>query len=127
MIIKKTVLITGAGSGIGRAIAQCLSKKNYSLILLGRVLANLEATKMSLECPDEHLCISCDIRLPKDIAEALKKSKIESLYALIANAGVGGENNYSSDDRWQEIIDTNLTSVFKMSKAVLGLTSRLVS
>ena len=72
-----------------------------------------------MEFPEEHQCISCDIRWPEYIAKALQKIKIESLYALIANAGVGGENNYSSDDRWQEIIDTNLTSVFKMSKAVL--------
>ena len=42
----------------------------------------------------------------------MQKSKIESLYALIANAGIGGENNYSSDDRWQEIIDTNLTGTY---------------
>ena len=112
MTIKKTVLITGAGCGIGRAIAQCLSKNDYSLILLGRTLDNLKVTMKSLECPDEHQCISCDIRLPEDIAGALQKSKIESLYALIANAGVGGENNYSPNDRWQEIIDTNLTGTY---------------
>ena len=114
MARKKTVLITGAGTGIGRAIAERLSKNNYSLILLGRTLDNLEATKKSLECPDEHQCISCDIRLTEDIAKSLQKIKIDSLYALIANAGIGGENNCSSGDRWQEIIliiviqDTNI-------------------
>lgn len=113
MTIKKTVLITGAGSGIGRAIAQCLSKKDYSLILIGRNLDNLTATKNSLDHQDEHYCISCDIRLSKDLTKALQKNKINSLYALIANAGIGGENSYSkSGDRWQEIIDTNLTGSY---------------
>jgi len=108
----KTVLITGAGSGIGRSIAQCLSKNDYSLLLLGRNKDNLEITRKSLESADKHLCISCDIRSRNDINNALKKTKVKSLYALIANAGVGGENNYSSDNRWQEIIDTNLTGTY---------------
>ena len=112
MTTTKTVLITGAGSGIGRAIAQCLAKNDYSLVLLGRNQDNLEITKKSLESADKHQYISCDIRSPKDIINALQKSKIKSLYALIANAGVGGENNYSSDDRWQKIIDTNLTGTY---------------
>jgi NAD(P)-dependent dehydrogenase (short-subunit alcohol dehydrogenase family) len=108
----KTILVTGAGSGIGRAIAQYLSKNTYTLVLVGRSLNNLEATKNSLENPDEHQCISCDIRLKQDVAKALEKSKIKSLYALVANAGIGGENSYSADDRWHEIIDTNLTGTY---------------
>ena len=75
---KEAVLITGAGSGIGRAIAQCLSKNNYSIILLGRVMDNLLETKKSLDSPGDHQCISCDIRLSEDIAKALKNIKINS-------------------------------------------------
>ena len=112
MTDTKTILITGAGSGIGRAISQHLSKNTYSLILLGRNLHNLETTKSSLKNSANHLCISCDIRQKKDVAKALEKNKIKSLYAIVANAGVGGENNYSADDRWQEIIDTNLTGTY---------------
>jgi NADP-dependent 3-hydroxy acid dehydrogenase YdfG len=41
----KTILVTGAGSGIGRAISQYLSKNAYTLVLLGRNLNNLEETK----------------------------------------------------------------------------------
>ena len=112
MANTKTILITGAGSGIGRAIAQRISKNNYPLILLGRNQDELEETINSLESPEKHQCFSCDIRLPKDIANALEKSKINSLYALIANAGIGGENRYLSSDRWNEIIDTNLTGTY---------------
>ncbi|MBT3516431.1 MAG: SDR family oxidoreductase [Nitrospina sp.] len=108
----KTILVTGAGSGIGRAIAQRLSKDSYPLILLGRNLDTLEKTKSSLEDSEKHHCVSCDIRLPKNIAKALDKIKINSLYALVANAGVGGENSYLSNDRWHEIIETNLTGTY---------------
>ena len=112
MTEMKTILVTGAGSGIGRAISKYLSKNTYSLVLLGRNHHNLEATKSSLENPNNHQCISCDIREKKDIVKALKIKKIKPLFALIANAGVGGENTYSTDDRWQEIIDTNLTGTY---------------
>ena len=78
MANTKTILVTGAGSGIGRAIAQRLSKNNYPLILLGRNQDKLEETRNSLESPEKHQCISCDIRLPKDIANALEKRKINS-------------------------------------------------
>jgi NAD(P)-dependent dehydrogenase (short-subunit alcohol dehydrogenase family) len=80
--------------------------------LLGRNQDHLEETKNSLEHPEKHQSISCDIKLPKDIGKALEKSKIDSLYALVANAGIGGENNYISGDRWHEIIDTNLTGTY---------------
>ena len=119
MANTKTILITGAGSGIGRAIAQRISKNNYPLILLGRNQDKLEETRNSLESPEKHQCFSCDIRLPKDIANALEKSKINSLYALIANAGIGGENRYLSSDRWNEIIDTNLTGTYNTTQGCL--------
>ena len=51
MAITKNILVTGAGSGIGRAIAQHLSKNNYDLILLSRNPDHLEETRNSLECP----------------------------------------------------------------------------
>lgn len=56
MANTKTILVTGAGSGIGRAIAQRLSKNNYPLILLGRNLNKLEEARNSLESPEKHQC-----------------------------------------------------------------------
>jgi len=87
-----TVVITGAGSGIGRCIAQTLAEKGFSLFLLGRNLDNLEATKKMLKNPEQHQCQSCDIRSSGEIRQAL--ANVSSLYALIANAGIGGENQY---------------------------------
>jgi NAD(P)-dependent dehydrogenase (short-subunit alcohol dehydrogenase family) len=110
--MKKSIAITGAGQGIGKAIATLLAEQDYSLLLLGRNLTSLENTRESLKNPDTHQSFSCDIRQPYQIGEALAKSKIQSLYAVVANAGKGGENHYSEEDSWQEIIDTNLTGSY---------------
>lgn len=110
--MTKNILITGAGTGIGRAIAHTLSGQGYALVLLGRSLPALESTRKTLKSPETHQTFSCDIRQKQQIREALIKSGIQSLYAVIANAGKGGENHYSEEDAWQEIIDTNLTGSY---------------
>lgn len=113
------VVITGAGSGIGRSIAQTLAERGFSLVLLGRQLTNLEATKNLLKNPDQHQCHSCDIRNSEEIRKAL--ANVPPLYALIANAGIGGENQYGDQDRWREIIETNLTGTYQTIHECLPL------
>ncbi len=113
--MKKTVVVTGAGTGIGRAIAQVLAQSNYSLILLGRNLDALETTRRTLVKPDAHQSFSCDVRRPEDLRKSLADSGIENLYAVVANAGIGGENFYNGNgdgDRWTEVVETNLTGSY---------------
>ena len=119
--MSKTIVITGAGTGIGRATAQTLAGEGYPLILLGRNVSNLEETRKSLPSPENHKIHSCDIRHPEDIRKALKDSRVDSLYAVIANAGLGGENHYEKKDRWQEVIDTNLTGSYYTVRECLPL------
>jgi NAD(P)-dependent dehydrogenase (short-subunit alcohol dehydrogenase family) len=113
------IVVTGAGSGIGRSIAITLSEREYSLILLGRNLENLESTKSLLKNQDQHQCHTCDIRNSEEIRKTLEN--VSSLYALIANAGVGGENQYGDQDRWQEVVDTNLTGTYNTIHECLPL------
>jgi NAD(P)-dependent dehydrogenase (short-subunit alcohol dehydrogenase family) len=114
-----TVVITGAGSGIGRCIAQTLAEQGFALVLLGRNLESLETTKNLLKNPEQHQCHACDIRNSEEIRQALKN--VSSLYGLIANAGIGGENQYGEQDRWREIIDTNLTGTYQTIQECLPL------
>ncbi len=93
------VVVTGAGSGIGRCIAQALAEQDFSLFLLGRNLESLETTKKLLKNSDQHQCQTCDIRKPDEIRQALKS--------------IGGENQYGEQDRWKEIMDTNLTGTYQ--------------
>lgn len=110
--MDKTIVITGAGSGIGKAIAKTLARRDYSLILLGRNHANLEIVRVALENPNRHRSFSCDIRDAAAIRRALTASGAESVYALVANAGVGGENYYGDADRWKDVLDTNLNGTY---------------
>jgi meso-butanediol dehydrogenase / (S,S)-butanediol dehydrogenase / diacetyl reductase len=108
----KTIVVTGAGHGIGLAIAKLLSAQDYSLLLLGRNLEHLESARESLKNPSAHQSFSCDIRQAKQIHKALADSGVQSLYAVVANAGIGGENHYAKEDSWQKIIETNLTGTY---------------
>ena len=113
------IALTGAGSGIGRSIAKVLAERGYSLILLGRNLDNLQSTKVLLKNSEQHQCQTCNIRNSAEIKRSLEN--VPSLYGLIANAGIGGENQFGDQDRWGEIIDTNLTGTYQTIQACLPL------
>ena len=67
------IVVTGAGSGIGRSIAETLAKRGYSLILLGRNLENLKSTKNLLKNSEDHQCHTCDIRNSGEIKKSSRK------------------------------------------------------
>lgn len=111
----KTILITGAGSGIGRAAAIELStKKDIRLILNGRHEETLEETKTLLSRPETHLVLASDISKKEVFAADFNKLNPGSLnlVGVFANAGIGGENSYGEDDRWQQILNVNLTGTY---------------
>ena len=107
--MSKLILITGAGTGIGRSISEALAKQGFSLILCGRNLDNLEKTKTKLNNPENHLTHTCDIRKSSSVKSVLQNNNIKSLYGLVANAGIGGENTYGEKDRWREVIAVSYT------------------
>jgi NAD(P)-dependent dehydrogenase (short-subunit alcohol dehydrogenase family) len=114
----KTYLISGAGSGIGRAIAQKLSSDGCRCILLGRNPQNLQQTLEELPgaC---HFMIAADIRDKQSLTQSAASLEGLSLDGLIANAGIGGENYWGDNDRWREIIETNLTGTYNFVNTFL--------
>lgn len=111
------ILISGAGSGIGKAIAQFCAQKGYTCILLGRDEQKLSQTLNSLE-GSGHQILLADIRSKEQLANAAAKLNIP-LDGIVANSGVGGENQFGPNDRWGEIIDTNLTGTYQMVQTFL--------
>jgi NAD(P)-dependent dehydrogenase (short-subunit alcohol dehydrogenase family) len=107
----KRYIISGAGSGIGRAIAIKLATEGAGIILAGRSESKLEET-LSMLPKGNHLVISTDIRLKKNCQEVSQILSGCHLDGIIANAGIGGENHYGDDDRWNEIVDTNLSGTY---------------
>lgn len=115
--MRKSVVISGAGSGIGRAIAIRLSELNFDCYLLGRNAVNLQKTLIALKEGD-HYILSADIRNKESLAHTLPQLR-RPVDALIANAGIGGENNWGEKDRWTEILETNLTGTYNFINTFL--------
>ena len=114
-----TILVTGAGSGIGLATAQTLAREGFALLLLGRNAERLDQARETLPSPDRHQVLPCDIRDRAALDEALRQTRLRTLYGVVANAGVGGENLDNGRDRWQEVIDINLTGSYHTVQASL--------
>ena len=112
-----SILITGAGSGIGAATAQTLAqRKGVRLILMGRREAPLRTVLESLEEPDVHVVVSMDVSNGKALESWLAGSEAaldrHPLVGVFANAGIGGPNVFGEGDRWEEIIRINLTGTY---------------
>ncbi|MEN9346707.1 MAG: hypothetical protein RLZZ77_218 [Bacteroidota bacterium] len=107
-------LVTGAGSGMGRSTAIALAEKGHQVIICGRNEDKLRETLNSMPHPERHLLAALDMR----DAQAWKRfySTIDrdgfSIEGIFANAGIGGENHYGENDRWDEIITINLTGSY---------------
>lgn len=121
MEVAKKYLISGAGSGIGRAIAIQLADAGAHLLLTGRNLEKLEQTIQLMNQPSKHQFFTLDIRDKSSIIEAADQMRNIKLDGIIANAGTGGENQFGKDDRWHEILDTNLTGTYQFVHGFLSL------
>jgi NAD(P)-dependent dehydrogenase (short-subunit alcohol dehydrogenase family) len=100
-------VVTGAGTGIGRAIAQRLAGEGARLTLLARDVSRLE------EVAPGATVKACDIRDREQVRAAFD----EPLDVLVANAGVGGPNEPGEDDRWDDIVRTNLSGTYWCCRA----------
>jgi NAD(P)-dependent dehydrogenase (short-subunit alcohol dehydrogenase family) len=118
--MSKTYIISGAGSGIGRSIAQKLSADGNNCILLSRNAENLEQTLAMLK-QGNHQILLADIRSKESLQLAFKQLDGIAISGLIANSGIGGENQWGENDRWDEIIDTNLTGTYNFVNTFLPL------
>ena len=118
---KKVALVTGASRGIGRAIAEQLVRDDFFVI--GTATSEGGAEAISGYLADSGKGLMLNVSDSDSIATVIKI--IAGDYAvpsvLVNNAGITRDNLLMrmKDDEWDDIISTNLTSIFRMSKAVL--------
>jgi NAD(P)-dependent dehydrogenase (short-subunit alcohol dehydrogenase family) len=118
--LGRHVVVTGAGTGIGKAIALRLSTEGALVTLLGRRLALVEQTAREVEAlGGRALALACDIRdrAMVDGAFALAADVLGPVHALVANAGLGGENHPGPDDRFDDLVATNLGGTYTCLRA----------
>jgi NAD(P)-dependent dehydrogenase (short-subunit alcohol dehydrogenase family) len=114
----QVAVVTGAGRGIGAAIARKLSNMGATVVLCGRTQSTLESTaKDILDAGGKTEVIPCDVTVLHQLEYAATRvdSTFGRLDILVNNAGIGGFNdalhNLAPDD-WDNILNTNLRGVF---------------
>jgi len=109
------VVVTGAAAGIGHAIAARLGADEARLTLIDRDGERLHAVGAELGGRVEAL----DIRNHDEVRRAIDAAVGEDgpLSALVANAGIGGPNHPGSDDRFEELLATNLVGTYACCRA----------
>jgi NAD(P)-dependent dehydrogenase (short-subunit alcohol dehydrogenase family) len=118
-LVGRTAVVTGAGTGIGRAIALRLASAGASLALLGRTRASLE--KVAGEAKGETLVHPVDVRdrAAVDAAFDAAANRFGKLHLLVANAGIGGPDEVGGEDRFDDIVRTNLHGAWYSARAFL--------
>jgi NADP-dependent 3-hydroxy acid dehydrogenase YdfG len=122
----KIALVTGAGSGVGRAAALALMNDGYSMVLAGRRKEPLEETaKLGQSSGMATLVVPTDVGDPEsvDALFAATKEKFARLDVLFNNAGVGvgGPIEDLTYEQWKQVVDINLTGVFLCTQGAVRM------
>jgi NAD(P)-dependent dehydrogenase (short-subunit alcohol dehydrogenase family) len=122
--MNKIAMITGAGSGVGRATAQALAAQNWQLVLVGRKREALEETAHSLK--GDHLVAPADVGDPAQVKAifAQTRDKFGRLDMLFNNAGMGTPAipmEELSFEQWQAVVNVNLTGAFLCAQEAIRL------
>jgi len=113
--ISKTAIVTGAGTGVGKAISAALLKEGYRVAMAGRRQEALE--KAAEEIGGEPLLVVADVTRADSVKALFSKVKetFGRLDLLVNNAGTGAPAVPLEDltlEQWQSVVDTNLTGAF---------------
>ncbi len=115
--MAKIAIVTGAGSGVGKAAALAFLKDGWQVALAGRRKQVLEATAKESAAGDRALCVPTDVAKQESVKAlfAAVKQKWGRIDVVFNNAGVNAPGTSFEElslDKWQNVIDINLTGMF---------------
>lgn len=122
---QRVALVTGATSGIGLAVAEILASQNMKVFICSRNAEDVQVTVGKLRAGGcEAAGVRADVRRPEDVKHLVGAAVAHYGYVdvLVNNAGRsgGGVTADISDELWYDVIDTNLNSVFLVTREVLN-------
>lgn len=123
--MRKTVLVTGATSGFGKAIAERFAREGHRLVLTGRRKDRLDQLVDELGGPERVTSLCFDIRdeMATSAALATLAEPFSKVDVLVNNAGLAlgtGPAQESDLDHWRTMIDTNVTGLVTITRLLLG-------
>lgn len=126
MVEAKIALVTGAGSGIGRAVAVSLLDRGYQVVLAGRRAAELDLSAQASLRAENALCVSTDVSDPGSVAALFEQieAKLGRLDLLFNNAGMGSPPlpmEELSFAQWSAVLGVNLTGSFLCAQGAMRL------
>jgi NAD(P)-dependent dehydrogenase (short-subunit alcohol dehydrogenase family) len=129
-LANKVAVVTGGGSGIGRAIAQAFVREGARVVVTGRRLEKLADTVESIRAVGgEALAMACDVAITKDAERAIAEAEkaFGRIDILVNNAGALSVSTIESisEEDWDRLMATNVKGPFLMSRAVLPAMRRV--
>jgi len=127
MPLRKVALVTGAGSGIGRAVSLALHSDGYAVVLAGRRVSELEKTVAQTDQSENRmLVVQTDVTKPDEVRSLFAQAKdtFGRLDLLFNNAGVSTPPVPMEDltfKRWTEAVDVNLTGAFLCAQQAIKI------
>lgn len=126
MTEKRVALITGAGSGIGKATALAFLRDGFRVVLSGRHTDPLEEVARQSGAPERAIAVAADVTQPEEVRALFEatRTKFGRLDVLFNNAGVGTPFIPLEDltfEQWRAVIDTNLTGAFLCTQQAFHL------
>src|SRR5216684_1254980 len=125
--LQKVAVVTGAGTGIGKAVALALMREGYACVLAGRRKEKLEETAgEGSSTGAKSLVVPTDVSDPQSIKVLFVKTKetFGRLDLLFNNAGIGAPAVPLEDlpyETWQKVVDTNLTGMFLCTQEAIKI------